>query len=79
MAENRHLGNIVLSNLYPKCYLDTFQRTKNGLLLLSELITLEQYQKLMLDLEIYVDGLSDMHAIIKDIRNAIKAILIMPT
>ena len=61
MTENRQLDNIALSNLHlSDAALTLLKDRKINTLLLSELITHEQFQKLMLDLEIYVDGLADM-------------------
>ena len=61
MTENRQLDNIVLSDLHlSDAALTLLKDRKINTLLLSELITHEQFQKLMLDLEIYVDGLADM-------------------
>ena len=61
MTENRQLDNIALSNLHlSDAALTLLKDRKINTLLLSELITHEQFRKLMLDLEIYVDGLADM-------------------
>lgn len=61
MTENRQFDNIALSNLHlSDAALTLLKEQKINTLLLSELITHEQFRKLMLDLEIYVDGLADM-------------------
>ncbi len=61
LTESRQLGNISLSNLHlSDTALTLLKERKINSLLLSELITHEQFRKLMLDLEIYVDGLADM-------------------
>ncbi len=61
MTENRQLGNTALSDLHlSDAALTLLKERKVNTLLLSELITHEQFRKLMLDLEIYVDGLADM-------------------
>lgn len=61
MTENRQLDNIALSDLHlSDTALTLLKNKKINTLLLSELITHEQFLKLMLDLEIYVDGLADM-------------------
>ena len=61
MTENRQLGNISISDLHlSDAALSLLKDRKLNSLLLSELITHEQFRKLMLDLEIYVDGLADM-------------------
>ena len=61
MTENRQLGNISISDLHlSDAALSLLKDRKLNTLLLSELITHEQFRKLMLDLEIYVDGLADM-------------------
>ena len=61
MTENRQLDNVVLSDLHlSDAALTLLKDQKINTLLLSELITHEQFRKLMLDLEIYVDGLADM-------------------
>ena len=61
MTENRQLGNISISDLHlSDAALSLLKDQKLNTLLLSELITHEQFRKLMLDLEIYVDGLADM-------------------
>ena len=58
MTENRQLDNIALSNLHlSDAALTLLKDRKINTLLLSELITHEQFRKFMLDLEIYVDGL----------------------
>ena len=61
MTENRQLDNISISELHlSDDALSLLKDQKINTLLLSELITHEQFRKLMLDLEIYVDGLADM-------------------
>ncbi|MEY8335279.1 hypothetical protein AALB53_19580 [Lachnospiraceae bacterium 47-T17] len=61
MTENRQLGNISISELHlSDAALSLLKDRKINTLLLSELITHEQFRKLMLNLEIYVDGLADM-------------------
>ena len=61
MTENRQLDSIALSDLHLNdTALTLLKDRKINTLLLSELITHEQFRKLMLDLEIYVDGLADM-------------------
>ena len=61
MTENRQLDNISISDLHlSDAALSLLKDRKLNTLLLSELITHEQFRKLMLDLEIYVDGLADM-------------------
>lgn len=61
MTENRQLDNISISELHlSDAALSLLKDRKINTLLLSELITHEQFRKLMLDLEIYVDGLADM-------------------
>ena len=61
MTENRQLDNIALSDLHlSDAALTLLKDRRINTLLLSELITHEQFRKLMLDLEIYVDGLADM-------------------
>ena len=61
LTENRQLDNVVLSDLHlSDAALTLLKDRKINTLLLSELITHEQFRKLMLDLEIYVDGLADM-------------------
>lgn len=61
LTENRQLDNIALSDLHlSDAALALLKERKINTLLLSELITHEQFRKLMLDLEIYVDGLADM-------------------
>ncbi len=61
MTENRQLDNISISDLHlSDAALSLLKDRKFNTLLLSELITHEQFRKLMLDLEIYVDGLADM-------------------
>ncbi|MFG6344456.1 MAG: helix-turn-helix transcriptional regulator [Lachnospiraceae bacterium] len=61
ITENRQLGNTPLSDLHMSdAALTLLKEQKINTLLLSELITHEQFRKLMLDLEIYVDGLADM-------------------
>ncbi len=61
LTENRQLDNISISDLHLNdAALSLLKDRKLNTLLLSELITHEQFRKLMLDLEIYVDGLADM-------------------
>ena len=61
MTENRQLDNISISELHlSEAALSLLKNKKINTLLLSELITHEQFRKLMLDLEIYVDVLADM-------------------
>lgn len=61
LTENRQLDNISISDLHlSDAALSLLKDRKINSLLLSELITHEQFRKLMLDLEIYVDGLADM-------------------
>ncbi|MEY8425427.1 helix-turn-helix transcriptional regulator [Lachnospiraceae bacterium 38-14] len=61
MTENRQLDNISISDLHlSDAALSLLKDRKLNTQLLSELITHEQFRKLMLDLEIYVDGLADM-------------------
>ena len=61
MTENRQLDNISISELHlSDAALSLLKDRKINTLLLSELITHEQFRRLMLDLEIYVDGLADM-------------------
>ena len=61
LSENKQLGNISLSDLrLNDAALTLLKERKINTLLLSKLITHEQFRKLMLDLEIYVDGLADM-------------------
>ena len=61
MTENRQLDNISISELHlGDAALSLLKDRKINTLLLSELITHEQFRKLMLDLEIYVDCLADM-------------------
>ena len=61
MTENRQLDNISISELHlSDDTLSLLKDQKINTLLLSELITHEQFRKLMLDFEIYVDGLADM-------------------
>ena len=61
LTENRQLDNISISDLHlSDTALSLLKNRKINTLLLSELITHEQFRKLMLDLEIYVDGLADM-------------------
>lgn len=61
MTENRQLDNIALSDLHlSDASLTLLKDQKINTLLLSELITHEQFRKLMLDLEIYVDDMANM-------------------
>ena len=61
MTENRQLYNISISDLrLSDAALSLLKDQKINTLLLSELITHEQFRNLMLDLEIYVDCLADM-------------------
>ena len=61
LTENRRLENIALSDLHlSDAALSLLKERKVNTLLLSELIAHEQFRRLMLDLEIYVDGLADM-------------------
>ena len=61
LTENRQPDNAALSDLHlSDAALSLLKKRKLNSLLLSELITHEQFQRLMLDLEIYVDGLADM-------------------
>lgn len=61
LTENRQLDNISISDLHlSDAALSLLNDQKLNTLLLSELITHEQFRKLMIDLEIYVDGLADM-------------------
>ena len=61
LTENRQLDNISISDLHlSDAALSLLKDRKINTLLLSELITHEQFRKFMLDLEIYVDGLADM-------------------
>ena len=61
MTENRQLYNISISDLHlSDAALSLLKDQKINTLLLSELITHEQFRNLMLDLEIYVDGLADI-------------------
>ena len=72
MTENRLLDNISISELHlSDAALSLLKDRKLNTLLLSELITHEQFQKLMLDLEIYVDGLADMQ--VKSLNLAVEA------
>ena len=58
LTENRQLDNVALSALHlSDTVLTLLEDQKINMLLLSELITHEQFRKFMLDLEIYVDGL----------------------
>jgi transcriptional regulator with XRE-family HTH domain len=58
LTENRQLDNVALSALHlSDTALTLLEDKKINMLLLSELITHEQFRKFMLDLEIYVDGL----------------------
>lgn len=61
LTENRQHDNISISDLHlSDAALSLLNDQKLNTLLLSELITHEQFRKLMIDLEIYVDGLADM-------------------
>ena len=61
MTENRQLDNIFISDLHlSDAALSLLKDWKLNTLLLSELITHEQFQKLMFYLEIYVDSFADM-------------------
>ena len=71
MTENRQIDNISISDLHLNdAALSLLKDRKLNTLLLSELITHEQFRKLMLDLEIYVDGLADMQ--IKSLNLAVE-------
>ena len=61
LTENRQHDNISISDLHlSDAALSLLNDQKLNTLLLSELITHEQFRKLMIDLEIYVDGLADI-------------------
>ena len=61
LTENRQHDNISISDLHlSDAALSLLNDQKLNTLLLSELITHEQFRKLMIDLEIYVDSLADM-------------------